>query len=219
MVSSEIRWKPFIVGGEGSYVGLYGLGVPLPDPNLGIPRNPFGSPGVTKNPNLRLPPAHDGNTVTLIEDPQNPGRYIPKYNPRTGGASRPSSHKGGAIFPVKNTPVNTDLSVPSCQQGGVIASIKASPPANRTNNTGGQIVPPSVRNLIPEVNTPPTGTLTPATHQDQGIIHNPLGGISTPKTGAEVSHLGIEVKVTEDSEGLMCSNCKRINKESRLNKV
>jgi hypothetical protein len=79
-------------GGEGSYVSLHGPGVPLPNPNLGIPRNPFGSPGVTKNPNLRLSPAHDGDRVTLIEVPHNPGYYIPKYNPPTGGASTPSSH-------------------------------------------------------------------------------------------------------------------------------
>ncbi|WP_347610093.1 hypothetical protein [Trichormus azollae] len=184
---------------------------------MGIPRNTFGSPGVTKNPNLRLPPAHDGDTVTLIEVPQNPGRYIPKYNPPTGGASTPSSHKGGAIITVKNTPVNTDLSLPSSQQGGAIASIKASPPAKGTKKTGGQIVPPNLRNLIPQVNTPPTGTVAPATHQDQVITHNPLGGISTPKTGGEVSHLGIEVKVTEDGEGLISSNCNRINKESGLN--
>jgi hypothetical protein len=80
--------------------------VPLPNPNLGIPRNPFGSSGVTKNPNLRLPPAHDGDTVTLIEDPQNPGCYIPKYNPPTGGAiarikalppARGTNNTGGQI--------------------------------------------------------------------------------------------------------------------------
>ena len=156
MVSSEIRWKVFILGGEGSYVSLHGPGVPLPNPNLGIPRNPFGSPGVTKNPNLRLSPAHDGDRVTLIEVPHNPGCYIPIYNPPIGGASTPSSHKAGAIVPVKNTPVNTDLSVPFSHQGGVIAYIKASLPASGTNNTGGQIVPPNLRNLIPEVNTPPT---------------------------------------------------------------
>ncbi|AFZ26700.1 hypothetical protein Cylst_4630 [Cylindrospermum stagnale PCC 7417] len=171
------RWQRGLVGGAGSYVGLHGLGVPLPNPNLGIPRNPFGSPGVTKNPNTRLANVHDGDTVTMIEDPLNPGRYIPQFKTPTGGASTPPSNKGGAIVPARNTSVNTDLSVPSSQQGGAIASggmkpiapIKALPPVSGTITTPGQIVPPNLRKLIPQINTPPTGTSTTSSSQSGAI--------------------------------------------------
>ncbi|BAZ31581.1 hypothetical protein NIES4074_40540 [Cylindrospermum sp. NIES-4074] len=163
--------------------------MPLPDPKLGIPRNPFGSPGVTKNPNLRLPPAHDGDTVTMIEDPLNPGGYIPKFKTPTGGTSTPSSNKGGAIVHVRNTAVNTGLTVPSSSQSGAIASIKALPPASETNITG---VPPHLRNLIPQINTPPTGTSTTSSSQSGAIasIKALLPANGTNNTGGQIVPLG-----------------------------